>query len=371
MTLSTNSSDEILTTFQLRDEIVTTTSPYVTNLTISLFGVDLSFGLICMWCLLFGTTGNMLSLGFFVKKFRRTTENKVGTMIYAFIACCDMVICTLAGIIGFSYINSRKPTALGIPIMCNLWGSMWNIFPRLSVLLVALLSVTRAMVVYKPLQAISIRMIVRVMVLYLILQVVQAILPFTKGALYQYNDTIVICMWQITDVVKRGTFGYYFIWMFLLILQFALPVFPIIGSSIFCVYQLAKKKSTSRKYASVTVVIVTSVYILFNLPLAVYLISGFIGELTQYKVNVFRFDSRHMLLGNFLFNISVACNAFINPLIYFYRVNDMKAWLKNRCSKFFSLLYFKLTQNRSSSTMQLDSIHFTGNNLTNNHLHHI
>ena len=188
------------------------------------------------------------------------------------------------------------------------------------------------MVIYKPLRKIRISAVTRPILLYVTLQVVQALLPYTVGARYGYNPQLVICAWQIRDVVAPRSPGYYLLWVFLTILQFALPVFPIIGCCVCCVYQLRSSTNSARNYASGTVLIVTVLYILFNFPLAIYLILALVDIITG-RFNI----GRHYYLNNFMQILSVVMNAALNPVVYFIRVRQMKCWIKRVASKTFKL----------------------------------
>ena len=74
------------------------------------------------------------------------------------------------------------------PIVCNFQGMLWEIAPRMSVFLVAVLSISRTISLLFPFRRIKKVHIVMPVVSYLILQTVQATIPYWFGAAYTYHN---------------------------------------------------------------------------------------------------------------------------------------------------------------------------------------
>ena len=81
------------------------------------------------------------------------------------------------------------------PVVCTMHGILWNIAPRMSVFLIAVLSISRTISLLFPFRRIKRQHVLTPVVLYMIIQVVQSTLPYWFGAVYKYKK-IIIGEWQ-------------------------------------------------------------------------------------------------------------------------------------------------------------------------------
>ena len=95
--------------------------------------------------------------------------------------------------IGVSYFNKRNATLLNSTIICNIHGIVWYITSKLTIYLVALLSITRTISLVFPFYKINKNIALASIVLYLIYLVIPATFPFWYQALYTYNKWDVRC----------------------------------------------------------------------------------------------------------------------------------------------------------------------------------
>ncbi|XP_063695016.1 type-2 angiotensin II receptor-like [Bolinopsis microptera] len=297
--------------------------------------INLLYGFICVLCFLLGTTLNSWSLYYFLRKPRH-----LSTLVYIAITTTDIGICVLSLPVSISYLSNRAPGAFGSVAFCQIWGVLWNALARMSVFLVAVLSISRTFSLKYPFKPVSKKMIVGLMVGYAVIQLLQSSIPFWFGTLYQYYDTHIQCQWFTHDVdainnsEHAGRFYSALMWI-----ELASPVFPILISCLISIIELHKHTDAGSKRAvTKTVVLFTVIYILFNLPFVTYFIVAHVDRFSGFKYNVFEFEKPSFNLRSFVVSISVMMNSTVNPMLYLFRF------------KRFRLFVVKVIQNRRNST---------------------
>ena len=148
------------------------------------------YGSLTLFSFLFGSPLNLLSLYYFCRK-----PKHLSTLVYIPITLVDVVICLLAGPVAYSYLAEREPGLFSVFVFCQLWGNLWNAMARMSVFLVAVLSISRTLSMRYPFRRISKRKIVACIIVYSVIQVVQSTIPYWFGAVYHYYDTHIQCQW--------------------------------------------------------------------------------------------------------------------------------------------------------------------------------
>ena len=124
---------------------ITPTSIYPTTSPLHSTDIDISIGVLLITCFLLGTLGNSLALGYFISR-QRTTSN----ILYLSIVTVDLVSVFLLLSPALSHFSYRDPLLLSYPLFCNLWGVFFFISSRLSVFLVAVLSISRTIALFSP-----------------------------------------------------------------------------------------------------------------------------------------------------------------------------------------------------------------------------
>ncbi|XP_063677329.1 G-protein coupled receptor 183-A-like [Bolinopsis microptera] len=208
-----------------------------------------------------------------------------------------------------------------------------------SVFLVAVLSITRTVILFRPFLDISTRTVLLVVGgygVYLVLnQVVPLVLQKTR---FVYTSEEVYC-WddgtsQVWDKLD--------IWLDLIVL--AVPVVPITISCVLsCIFVGRKGKylsetasggSANSKRATRTIILMTAVYILFNIPLFVnyllWTISVNTGNVT-YPDPYWNTTFTYWFVWNFTDCLFINLNSLFNPLVYFMRIKTFKEWVYERC----------------------------------------
>lgn len=217
-----------------------------TNATSSFIPADMLYGTFSILTFTFGTLGNILALAYYCKQPQSTS-----TILYLLIIATDVITSLLMIAPGVSYFSDHKPMIYADRFMCALWAILWVIVSRLAVFLVAVLSVTRAMVLAFPLRFRQTKSNVLLPVLvYLTAQLLIALLPYMYGNHYVYDHVTVSCLWTIVKDIPYSSSGFFMVYIFCIIVPLSLPTVPVIVSCLVCVREL--RKSWSRLLSNVT-----------------------------------------------------------------------------------------------------------------------
>ena len=146
---------------------------------------------------------------------------------------------------------------------------------------------------------------------------------------YYYSEMNTKCIWMIGDVVTSPKIVL-IAHLFLVIIPLIVPVIPIVLSCILSVYAMKKSIDVSlemsvrningnvineKKKVTLTVIVVTVVYIIFNVPPVVTVILYSVGYLYPKALHLFTFDS-YFYFNNFQEIFCVGLNSSMNPIIY-------------------------------------------------------
>ena len=282
--------------------------------------VEVLYGLIAVVCSAVGTCGNAFALVYFISK-----RKDIATIIYIFITIVDIIICLLVLPIGLSYFNERDRVLFGNRFVCNAWGHIWSIMTQFSVFFVALLSITRTVSIVCPFRIISKKLVINIIVLYFVIQlIVLLVMVYWANLQYSYFVGFVDCTNYYTDddddvIDKMRTV--------IEILSYVIPLLVITGSACISVKALAYrgpegKSEALKRQASITIMFITIVYIIFNLPLCITIVINRISY--YYDDYVFDFDAPAYYIMNLFFQLSVPLNSLINPVVYVMRMGDFR-----------------------------------------------
>ena len=294
------------------------------------------FGVLASICFVIGTTGNTLTLVYFLS--RRTKS--INTLLYISINSTDVLISILIMCVGISHFNSNTPTLFSDNVFCNIWGILWNIAARMSVFLIAVLSISRTISLIYPLRMHNMkhRTILVPVAMYFIIQVIQATIPYWYGVQYQYSGYLTFCSWGLDDVVGWNTVAHKILVFILIDLEFIAPLIPITGSCIICVYRLMKYEDSEiasqpgmgeiRRNATLTITLLTILYIVFNVPMCFYLIVFSVG-VYDYTFQLPATLSIKTLnyLTIFAYIYTIALNSTCNTILYFTRIKEIREYV--------------------------------------------
>eukprot|EP00116_Pleurobrachia_bachei_P001375 sb/3461637/ len=219
---------------------------------------------------LLGTPLNTLCFMFFMWG----DNDSNSRLIHRWITLLDLITCAATI---FPTINSFHYTVFNNnPILCNAYGIFWNCAIRLAIFLIAVLSCTRALVTVDPFMNVRKGVITWIVGGYSLFQLIQATIPFWFGGTYDYDENIETCTWNVRIVIFK-TYGklnnYQVKWavaVFILLVQFIVPILVILVSGIVSCVSLLRKPAISRdsvhRSAVVTVSLLTCACLCINSP---------------------------------------------------------------------------------------------------------
>ena len=296
------------------------------------FTADFLLSLPYLLCLLVGFPANLCALIYFLHKKKHDLPN----YLYICSSLNDMLTNLLVFPVVASLWSHREDILHGYPALCTLFGMLLKMQASFSVFLVAVLSITRTMILIRPFLDISTRTVMWVVAGYGIYLVLNQVVPLALNKThFVYTAEEVYC-WDdgATEFwTKLDT------WLDLL--SQAIPVIPITISCVLsCVFVRRKGKCLSGTGSSVsnprratgTIILMTAVYILFNVPLCVNYVFWTIIENSKkwdYPDPFYNSQFAFWYLWNFTDCLFINLNSLLNPLIYFMRIKTFREWVCN------------------------------------------
>ena len=312
---------------------------------------DKCLGVIYILCSLVGLPLNIASLCFFTQQRKQALRNSQGceilrdhtlifNTIYLTIICTDISILSTSFPVAEGFLRSRNPAVFSNNIFCTTWGILWNVLPFFSVFLVLTMSTIRSVILMKPRIRIPRGRVTCCILVYMFLLVTRgAVSLFLEGAQYVYTASDQYCwesrespLHELTQLTIAGTL-------------LALPILPIIISCLVSVFLLSRhmprrassqssnsSHSNIQQHASITVTMVTLVYIVLNLP-------SFINYSVYVDLRVRGGEMIERYSSSFLWNYSwnvtyvlcVTLNSCVNPVVYLLRNRSYQRAAERRC----------------------------------------
>ena len=291
--------------------------------------VDRVLAIIIILCTCVGVPGNILALKYFV--FGR---KDLPTRIYIIMTLTDIAICFSTFPVAASYLYKRAPMVFGDYIFCVIWGVLWEILPYYSVFCVTVLSITRTVIVINPFLIINSTIVMIIMAIYLIYLAIIRILPLLLNLNYfRYKEKQCYCYskepingnWFDTSETVLNS------------IQLAVPILPVIISCVIStsviissmnvmtnpsLSQQSSSRNVIKRKATITILIVTFVYVIFNVPVFINWVLNTADVLTNHTTTspamyYYRWNVTHV--------VCVALNAAINAIIYFFRMKRFRS----------------------------------------------
>ncbi|KAL5249907.1 hypothetical protein ACHWQZ_G015846 [Mnemiopsis leidyi] len=281
---------------------------------------DIVYGTILVIITVLGAPGNALSLYYFSSKRR-----DVSAIIYISITAVDTVLCLCSFPIALTYFSSRNPTLFASSVFCNLWHLVYKTLSSMSIFCVATLSITRTFFLLRPFKTISKNLVAAILVSYFLFQcVASTIIYWEKGGQWIYNEMFAECS-QGSNVTKFEKLG-----DAILNLCHTFPIFPILMScvvSIFALMGSAREGRTveqgkEKRYASVTIVMFTVIYAVFNIPSSLLNLVNLFNSSLLWE-EMLGFDKLGYF-SNFVWSLSIPLNSFCNPILYIIRMKNLR-----------------------------------------------
>ena len=324
---------------------------------------EVLIGTIYIVVILLGIPSNMVSVFYFFNQIvNQNTTKEFFKWIYANIAAVDLSMCLFSfPVVLIFYNNQRDSVLFHDSIFCKIWGFLWEFLPYYSVFLVLVLSISRMLILVRPMTVLSKKYLFLTLALYNILLGVAKIAFYSAGITQMdFTKRDGLC---ILSFVKENT-NLYPIYTFFNIILLALPIIPICISCVTSISKMYKtdkaiksagkesnnkknylttqrgrlKKSKSRnRRATITVIIMTLTYIMCNIPVFMnYVLYGVWSAMTwtKYPPSIETFYSNQLLYyysWNLCLVLFVVINSALNPVIYFFRMAEFRQFVVNKC----------------------------------------
>ena len=333
-------------------ETMNSTVNYVTEL-------DYTVGGILSATSLLGTVSNITSFIYFTTLKTRNDNAVFFKRLYMIISLNDVLICL--GILPFveaTFSENRNSLLFDIELFCTVWFVYWWIVSNLSFVLVAALSVTRLRLLGCPSKRIKPWIAYLVPGVLVTLYILVCAVAFPTHIMYTvYYPDLLQCTFtgrhtqELTTPysLNTGGDGVVFLVLILLFNSLTTNVFILVTVSfVMSLHRLKKSHDITsliggsakrQREAAKTVVVVTLVYIVFNVPgmlVAMVLTLNILflnpesfQEITSLSVQYF---GDNPLANHYLLPVTgcmcVCLNSAVNPLVYYTRIHGFRGFVK-------------------------------------------
>ena len=304
-----------------------------------------------------GIPGNIIALLFF-----RTQATDLPSLLYRITAINDITLLSSTVPTSVSLFYKRQPMWFKNQLFCTIFGMLQTILPAFSVAIVGTLCISRTVQLFLFTRKLNKKLILFLLFSYLAYLVISEAVPVLVGRLhFSYTSTEIYCWDRSVNSTKYPNVAYIDIAMDMM--SFSLPVVPIL---LCCIVSTAKirlsRKVTAsngnslKTRATITIMIFTVTYVIFNIPIFVVQVL---------RVNLFTLQENYpgRYFGNFFmyqygWNMAKmllpACNAAVNPVIYLARIARYRMWLMRLCDR--KAKGFKLTTTSKCPTKLVDEV---------------
>ena len=291
---------------------------------------DLAIGAISIVLTIVAVAGNALSFLYF----RRKVRVSLPLYLYAIISAIDLCEASLSFPVIDSLLNSRSAGLFDQTGFCLIWAMMFSYFRRMSMIMVMVVALTRAMATYNPFRNIRTRTVLFTLVCYAVLIFIIDVIYFSASWLktkYRPNESF--CELYPSSITIRAAF-----YAVILQLEFIVPCLIVVGSFITCTISITvgqsatvSRREKGKRRATITIAIFSSVFLLCNLPVFLvqldYLLAQFttISTVEDFSENKFLAWYAH-IMSHFVFSL---LNTALNPCLYLLRMPNYRQWLKD------------------------------------------
>ena len=315
---------------------------------------DTILGVIYLLCFLFGLPANILSLLYFTRQ--RIKCMDLPNYLYTLASFQDAIISLLSLNHGMTMLRYRD---VWLPGFCATHHILFQMSQRMSVFLVATLSVTRTYTLLVPLKRIKPKSVLKLLaVLWVLMTCFFVIPPSIKLVQITYHWESGYC-WAEPIPGKNITYTWDELDNTMDTIGLACPVLPITLS---CFISAVKIKASvpsqgstnlkhnrhpstdktiqefsmsirkSNRKATVTIIIVTILYIIANLPLFInYVLYLVTIKSFTYPGPVYSSPVMYYYSWNFTALLTTGLNATANPIVYLTRFKRFRTWLREGC----------------------------------------
>ena len=304
------------------------------------------FGGISVFCFCIGLPINLFSLAYFVMRIKAGPTYVC--LLYIFMNIVDLLICLLCLPMAVTNFSGGKELFYSISFLCSMWGYLWQILIRLSVFSVGLMSICRTISLSLPFLRLSKRYLFIPTIVYLVILMVLQSIPWWFNKSYFFMNSL--CTWTLWFDVT--SVEYKVLHILLVLLPFILPIFPIVISCFISVVKLktdttnstswstkvgnehAAQARKSKRSATITIVVITVAYIIFNVPYCLLMLDEVVSSLSEGRTHVtlawFDHSTPYYYEMYLLFTIyAIPLNSTVNSIIYILRIKNLRCYIWN------------------------------------------
>ena len=311
--------------------------------------LDCFFGAFLILLTIIGLCGNITSFSYFWKRRKKTIHD----FLYMLISAVDGLTSMTSLPVITSLLNFRAPSLFDTEVICKCWPIAFYLLIRVSMFLVIIVSVTRALAIVKPLTGkhagVQPKYVIVGMIAYCLLLLTIDLVYVLSGRaenekMIKFIKKASFC--EILSAEKLDLGGPEVglgwktsLYLTLLHLELLLPCVVVFVSFLVSTISLLKRKTMKSedeknfRRISVTIAIFTALFLICYLPCfvlqMVYLINLF-----NVKVALLEQGSMFLQYGHLVIQfILPQLNTAVNPCLYFTRMPRFRKWLKRCCIK--------------------------------------
>ena len=225
--------------------------------------------------------------------------------------------------------------------LCPTIGRLDMLLIAVSIYLIMLLSIIRAMCVFNPLRRFSVTSIKMAIIGYVIFYFLLGLVPMLDGSFLEYSRLYRFCGYKIDGLSAESIIFYIFMWYIPTFIT-CIPIlicFVITLSSILrqdIPTDVDSRVARDRIEAGKTVVLLTAIYIICNVPCWIQVHFSFTGHLQwTFESDVSLSTVEKMWWYWFTWKHLVVINSILNSVAYFYRLSRLRRYVIQivRCKK--------------------------------------
>ena len=289
--------------------------------------VDKAIGSVIAVTFIVAILGNVFALVYFWPEREKTDLHRM----YIAIASVDVLTSLLTIPVMTSLFNNREPVLFASPILCGGWTITFGFLVRISMFLVALMSVTRTIAIVRPFKEVKLSSIFVMTTGY------TALLLTLDGAFFAsgwitgsyYPTKRSFCSYAPTNHAQASRAKVFLFFLFQI--EIFLPPLVIFISFMISIISLMRKRSRLvallgkvSRHDSITVISITAVFLFCNVPLFVWqLLNLFLFIKPSFEADIG--TKLIKTYGHLLFMyVPYVLNAALNPVVYLLRMSGCK-----------------------------------------------
>ena len=323
--------------------------------------MEVVIGVAYIILMIIGIPSNIVSVIHFSQQSARSRSTReYFKWVYSNIAVVDLLITVFCFPVIAVFLDSKRDSVFfHNEYFCKFWGFLWEVLPYYSVFLVLVLSISRMLILVKPMTVLSKRLLFFTLAIYNIL-LISAKVTFYMAELTRIDFTKRDTLCILTYVAKNADI--YPVYTFFNIILLAVPIIPICISCVLSISRMYKtsqavrstrklssnisrrvsvKKSQMRhRRATITVIIMTATYIVCNIPVFLnYVLYGVWSALTwttaPHYTSFYNTTFMFYYSWNSCLVLMVLTNAVLNPIIYVTRMKEFRLFVVGKFQRVF------------------------------------